>query len=96
MQKAQIIAFYLPQFHPFKENDEWWGKGYTEWISVARARSLFPGHEQPKLPGELGFYDLRLEETREEQARLAREYGWMVSAIITIAWVKGKTSWTDR
>lgn len=75
MQKAQIIAFYLPQFHPFKENDEWWGKGYTEWISVARARSLFPGHEQPKLPGELGFYDLRLEETREEQARLAREYG---------------------
>lgn len=75
MQKAQIIAFYLPQFHPFKENDEWWGKGYTEWISVARARSLFPGHEQPKLPGELGFYDLRLEETRGEQARLAREYG---------------------
>ncbi len=75
MQKAQVIAFYLPQFHPFKENDEWWGKGYTEWISVARARSLFPGHEQPKLPGELGFYDLRLPETREAQAQLAREYG---------------------
>ncbi len=75
MNKAQVIAFYLPQFHPFKENDEWWGKGYTEWISVARARALFPGHEQPKLPGELGFYDLRLEETREAQAQLARQYG---------------------
>ena len=73
--KARVIAFYLPQFHPFKENDEWWGKGYTEWISVARARKLFPGHEQPKLPGELGFYDLRLPETREAQAAMAQKYG---------------------
>lgn len=74
-KKAKIIAFYLPQFYPFRENDEWWGKGYTEWISVARARKIFPGHEQPKLPGALGFYDLRLRETREEQAKLARDYG---------------------
>ena len=73
--KAKVIAFYLPQFYPFKENDEWWGKGYTEWISVARARKIFLGHEQPKLPGELGFYDLRLKETRLAQTRLAREYG---------------------
>ncbi len=73
--KSTVIALYLPQFHPFKENDEWWGKGYTEWISVARAKKLFPGHEQPKLPGELGFYDLRLPQTREAQADMAREYG---------------------
>lgn len=73
--QAKVIAFYLPQFYPFKENDEWWGKGYTEWISVARARKIFPGHEQPKLPGELGFYDLRFTGTREAQTKLAKEHG---------------------
>lgn len=73
--RARLIANYLPQYHPIKENDEWWGKGYTEWVSVAQARPLFKGHEQPLLPGELGFYDLRLEETRLAQAILAKEHG---------------------
>lgn len=73
--KARLIAYYLPQYHPFPENDEWWGKGFTEWTNVARARRLFPGHIQPHIPADLGFYDLRMPEVREEQARLAREAG---------------------
>ena len=73
--KARVIAYYLPQYHPFPENDEWWGEGFTEWTNVARARRLFPGHDQPHIPADLGFYDLRMSEVREEQARLAREAG---------------------
>jgi lipopolysaccharide biosynthesis protein len=69
------IAFYLPQFHPIPENDEWWGPGYTEWMRVVRGRPLYRGHEQPLLPGALGFYDLRTPETRAAQAALAAAHG---------------------
>ena len=76
VSKIKFLAYYLPQYHAIPENDEWWGKGFTEWTNVKKAKPLFKGHQQPIEPGELGFYDLlHTENIQKKQANLGKEYG---------------------
>ena len=75
MTDTKIIALYLPQFHRIPENDEFWGEGFTDWVSVKNAKPLYEGHNQPRVPLNNNYYDLSQKENVAWQAKLARKYG---------------------